>query len=153
MDSSRGLLPLGIAKVSGASMVPTLYDGDTVLVRYGAPIRPGDLVLALDPRRAAGAPGPGGSPDRGLILVKRATRRQDGGWWLLADNPFAPGDSRQFGAVPERLVLGRVVLRLRPLLRLRFQAGAAVERLAARCPMRRGLRSLRSARAGLRRRR
>lgn len=146
MDGVPGVLPLGIARISGASMVPTLYDGDTVLVRYGARIRPGDLVLALDPRRQDGV---GGSPDRGLILVKRATRRQDGGWWLLADNPFAPGDSRQFGAVPERLVLGRVVLRIRPLRR----SAAAGERLEARGPRRRGLRSLWSALPGLRRRR
>ncbi|HEY3869415.1 MAG TPA: nickel-type superoxide dismutase maturation protease [Actinocrinis sp.] len=146
MDSAQGLLPLGIARISGASMVPTLYDGDTVLVRYRARIRPGDLVLALDPRRQDCA---GGAPDRGLILVKRATRRQDGGWWLLADNPFAPGDSRQFGAVPERLVLGRVVLRLRPLRR----PDGAGERSEARGALQRRLRSLRTALPGLRRRR
>ena len=149
MDGSRGLLPLGIAKASGASMVPTLYDGDVVLVRYGARIHPGDLVLAADPRRPGGtaeADGPSGS---GLILVKRATRRQDGGWWLLADNPFAPGDSRQFGAVPERLVLGRVVVRLRPLFR---RPGAADER-SARGAVRRGFRSLWTALHGLFRRR
>ena len=27
-------------------MVPTLRDGDAVLVRHSAPIRPGDVVLA-----------------------------------------------------------------------------------------------------------
>jgi len=82
-------------------MVPTYYDGDRLLVRYGARVRAGDVVLARDPRL----------PER--ILVKRATRRESGGWWLLADNSFAPGDSRQFGAVPDELVLGRVLLRLR----------------------------------------
>jgi nickel-type superoxide dismutase maturation protease len=139
VDSSNGLLPLGIAKVSGASMVPALYDGDTVLVRYGARIRPGDLVLALDPRLQDGPSDPGRAPGQGLILVKRATRRQDDGWWLLADNPFAPGDSRQFGAVPERLVLGRVLFRFRPL----FRSEAAAQRPTARgCPVRRALRRL-----------
>ncbi|HTJ68544.1 MAG TPA: nickel-type superoxide dismutase maturation protease [Actinospica sp.] len=92
---------LGFAVVSGPSMVPTYYDGDRLLVRYGARVRAGDVVLARDPRL----------PER--ILVKRATRRESGGWWLLADNSFAPGDSRQFGAVPDELVLGRVLLRLR----------------------------------------
>ena len=91
----------GVAVVSGASMVPTYYDGDRLLVRYGARIRAGDAVLARDPR----------VPER--ILVKRAARREGEGWWLLADNPYAPGDSRQFGAVPDDLVIARVLMRVR----------------------------------------
>jgi nickel-type superoxide dismutase maturation protease len=98
---ASSLIPLGVAVVSGASMVPAYYDGDRLLVRYRARVRPGDAVLARDPRL----------PER--ILVKRVARREPGGWWLLADNPYAPGDSRQFGAVPDDLVLGRVLLRLR----------------------------------------
>jgi nickel-type superoxide dismutase maturation protease len=96
-----GLIPLGVAVVSGVSMVPAYYDGDRLLVRYGARVRPGDAVLARDPRL----------PER--IVLKRAARREGGGWWLLADNPYAPGDSRQFGVVPDELVLARVLLRLR----------------------------------------
>ena len=92
---------LGVAVVQGPSMVPTYYDGDRLLVRYGARVRAGDVVLARDPRL----------PER--ILVKRAERREPGGWWLLADNPYAPGDSRQFGAVPDELVIARVLLRYR----------------------------------------
>ena len=92
---------LGVAVVRGPSMVPTYYEGDRLLVRYGARVRAGDAVLARDPRL----------PER--ILVKRAARRESGGWWLLADNPYAPGDSRQFGAVPDELVIARVLLRLR----------------------------------------
>lgn len=100
--NDTGLIPIGIAVVSGASMVPAYYDGDRLLVRYGARVRVGDAVIARDPRLP------------GRILVKRAVRREDGGWWLLADNPYAPGDSRQFGAVPDELVLGRVLFRLSP---------------------------------------
>ena len=100
-----GLIPIGIAVVGGASMVPAYRDGDRLLVRYGGRVRTGDAVIARDPRL----------PER--ILVKRAAHREADGWWLLADNPYAPGDSRQFGAVPDELVLGRVLLRLRPLRR------------------------------------
>ncbi|HWG25955.1 nickel-type superoxide dismutase maturation protease [Actinospica sp.] len=92
---------LGVAVVRGPSMVPSYYDGDRLLVRYGARVHAGDVVLARDPRL----------PER--IVVKRAARRESGGWWLLADNPYAPGDSRQFGAVPDELVIARVLLRLR----------------------------------------
>jgi len=83
-------------------MVPAFYEGDRLLVHYGAAVGPGDVVLARDPR----------DPD--LVVLKRVARREGGGWWLLADNPFAPGDSRQFGAVPDGLVLGRVAVRLWP---------------------------------------
>lgn len=101
------LLPYGLARVAGASMVPAYYDGDLLLVRYGAGavarLRAGAVVLARDPRQ----------PD--LVIVKRAVRREEAGaWWLLADNEFALGDSRQFGAVPPELILGRVLGRLRP---------------------------------------
>jgi len=98
------LLPFGLARVSGASMVPAYYSGDLLLVHYGpravARLRPGAAVLARDPRQT------------GLIIVKRAARREGAGWWLLADNEFALGDSRQFGAVAPELILGRVVGRL-----------------------------------------
>jgi nickel-type superoxide dismutase maturation protease len=83
-------------------MVPAYYDGDRLLVHYGASVGPGDVVLARDPR------------EPGLIVLKRIARRESGGWWLLADNPYTPGDSRQFGAVPDALVLGRVTGRLWP---------------------------------------
>ena len=102
MSTVTGLVPWGLARVSGASMVPAFYDGDRLLVHYGAAVGPGDVVLARDPR------------DPALVLLKRIARREGGGWWLLADNPYAPGDSRQFGAVPDALVLGRVAGRLWP---------------------------------------
>jgi phage repressor protein C with HTH and peptisase S24 domain len=66
-------------------MVPALHDGDRVLVRHGAPIRGGDLVLArfrTMPQRP---------------VLKRAVRPQDGGWWLRSDNAFAGGDSAVHG--------------------------------------------------------
>jgi nickel-type superoxide dismutase maturation protease len=81
--------------------VPTYYAGDRLLVRYGARVRAGDAVIARDPR----------DPD--LVLVKRAAREEPGGWWLLADNPYSSGDSRQFGPVPGELVLARVLRRIR----------------------------------------
>lgn len=119
-ERATGLIPLGIAVVSGASMVPAYLDGDRLLVRYGGRVRTGDAVLARDPR----------SPER--ILVKRAARREPGGWWLLADNPYAPGDSRQFGVVPDELVLGRVLLRLRRPREGRRERGRERQRGARR---------------------
>ncbi|MDQ1673519.1 MAG: Peptidase S24-like, partial [Frankiaceae bacterium] len=36
----------GVVAVAGNSMRPTLRPGDACLVRYGAPIRSGDVVVA-----------------------------------------------------------------------------------------------------------
>jgi phage repressor protein C with HTH and peptisase S24 domain len=95
---SPALFPWQLVRVSGPSMVPTLRHGDTVIVRHAAPIRVGDVVLAT--YRAL--------PER--LVLKRAVRPQDGGWWLASDNPFAGGDSAAHGVAD---VHARVVLRLR----------------------------------------
>ena len=94
--------PIGRVKVAERSMEPALLPGDWLLVRRTRRIRPGQIVLARHP----------GRPD--MLLVKRAARRVDGGWWLESDNPGAGAvDSRRFGAVPADLVEGRVLGRYR----------------------------------------
>ena len=96
------LLPWQLVRVSGPSMVPTLYDGDIVLVRHGAAIRPHDVVLA----RFRSMPG--------LAVLKRAVRPVDDGWWLASDNARAGGGSQTHGVAD---ISARVVLR-RPRGRL-----------------------------------
>ncbi|MCU1590431.1 MAG: signal peptidase [Frankiales bacterium] len=91
---------IGTVLVSGPSMVPALRHGDCLLVRRGAAVRPGDLVVARFRER----------PD--LLVVKRAVEPQDGGWLLSSDNPFAEGP----GGVAD--VEARVVLRYWPVRRL-----------------------------------
>jgi phage repressor protein C with HTH and peptisase S24 domain len=93
----RAILPLQRVRVVGPSMVPTLRHGDTVIVRHGARIRPGDIVLATF--RAL--------PER--LVLKRAVRAADGGWWLASDNAQAGGDSAVHGIAD---VHGRVWLRV-----------------------------------------
>jgi nickel-type superoxide dismutase maturation protease len=81
-------------------MEPALRPGDWLLVRRTHSIRPGQIVLARHPAR------------QDLLLVKRAARRTHDGWWLESDNPDPTAvDSRRFGAVPEALIEGRVLLR------------------------------------------
>jgi nickel-type superoxide dismutase maturation protease len=98
-------------EVKGESMLPVLRPGDWLLVRTGARvvIRPGSVVVARH-------------PSEGLLIVKRAAHRAADGWWLESDNQRAPGrqDSWDFGAVPDDLIVGRVVLRYwpRPSMRL-----------------------------------
>ncbi|MFU8872028.1 S24/S26 family peptidase [Micromonospora sp. SL4-19] len=101
-DPARAALrrPLAAVLVTGPSMAPTLRHGDAVLVRTGGrPVRPGDVVIAVFRSR----------PD--LLVVKRAVRRQDGGWWLRGDNDLVRDDSRAYGVAD---VAGRVVARYWP---------------------------------------
>lgn len=86
-------------------MEPALYEGERLLVRYGAPVRPGRLVLA----RFAD----------GTLAVKRAieprpTAGGEQGWWLLSDNPGEGVDSRHRGPVRATDVLAVVRGRLWP---------------------------------------
>ncbi|GHH81776.1 S26 family signal peptidase [Streptomyces sulfonofaciens] len=99
----------GLAEVEGPSMVPTLYQGDQVLVRYGARVGPGHVVVLRHPLQ------------QNLLIVKRAVQRRGSGWWVLADNPGAGADSTVYGAVPDELILGRVLARYRPRIRNRGQ--------------------------------
>lgn len=82
---ARALLPWQFIRVVGPSMVPTLHDGDVVIVRHGAPVRPGAVVLAR--YRSL--------PDRPVL--KRVVRPVGDGWWLASDNPFAGGGSDRHG--------------------------------------------------------
>ncbi len=93
-------LPLTRVKVAERSMEPALRPGDWLLVRRTRRISPGQIVLARHPARP------------GMLIVKRAARRVDGGWWLESDNPGAGAvDSRRFGPVPGPLIEGRVLAR------------------------------------------
>lgn len=92
--------PLSAVLVDGPSMAPTLRHGDALLVRRGGrAVRPGDIVVAVFRSR----------PD--LLVVKRAVRPLDGGWWVRGDNDLVTDDSRRYGVADVR---GRVVARYWP---------------------------------------
>ncbi|HWH30118.1 MAG TPA: S26 family signal peptidase [Mycobacteriales bacterium] len=91
--------PLMTVQVAGGSMLPTLRPGDCLLVRRGARVRPGDVVVAAFPAR----------PD--LLVVKRAVRPVEDRWWVEGERPGASDDSRRLGPAD---VVGRVLLRYWP---------------------------------------
>lgn len=94
-----------MARVHGASMAPTLREGDRVLVVHGRRVRPGDVVV--------------GELADGTVAVKRAVERRTtasgaSGWWLLSDDPAVGVDSRHRGPVPDERVRAVVVARVWP---------------------------------------
>jgi nickel-type superoxide dismutase maturation protease len=111
-------LPFRLVEVTGPSMVPTLLHGDWLLVQYvrnaGGEVREGDVVVLRHPLQ------------QDLLIVKRAAERCEGGWWVLGDNAFVENDSREFGVVPDEMVVARGRGRFRPPREVqRSLAGAA----------------------------
>ena len=91
-------------RVAGPSMLPTLAEGQTVLVDPSAYRRrrpqPGDVVLAEHPL------------EQGLLVIKRVAELRESGAFLLGDNPDTTSDSRDFGPVSFDRLQGRVVCTL-----------------------------------------
>jgi peptidase S24-like protein len=94
------VLPWQWVRVSGPSMVPTLSDGDRVIVHHGAAVRAGDVVLATYRSMP------------GRFVLKRVVRAVDGGWHLASDNEAAGGGSDVHGVAD---VMGLVLIRVRGL--------------------------------------
>ncbi|MGN6251765.1 MAG: S24 family peptidase [Marmoricola sp.] len=92
---------VGVAVVRGRSMLPTLREGDRLLVRYDVLPRVGHLAVVR-------------LPD-GVVAVKRLELVDDDGWWFSRDNPAEGLDSWSFGRASRRgEVLAAVRCRLWP---------------------------------------
>ncbi|GAA2063974.1 S26 family signal peptidase [Streptomyces albiaxialis] len=88
---------LRLIRVTGTSMTPTYEDGERLLVRTGARVRDGDVVVFRNPLEER-------SPDGPRWLVKRAT--------ALPGAPVPPEVLRAVGARPgTRVPRGRLVVR------------------------------------------
>lgn len=131
-------------RISGTSMAPTLRDGDRVLVdkrayRDGLPRR-GDLVVFHAPtsgdvtlKRVVGVPGDSVAIEDGVLVVNGARpvepyttpgaidtvyfgprRVRAASVFVLGDNRGDSVDSREYGLVAQRDLIGRVGARLWP---------------------------------------
>jgi nickel-type superoxide dismutase maturation protease len=97
---------LDVVEVRGGSMAPALLPGDRLVVEARTyarrPPRPGEVVLASDPRQS----------DRELI--KRVVAVSGAGADLRGDAPDESTDSRKFGAVPLPAIRWRAAFRYWP---------------------------------------
>jgi len=95
------MFPLARFRVDDESMRPTLSPGDYVFVNRWAYLvrepKEGDIVVFRSPEA------------HGLLLIKRVVRVVDRERvFVLGDNPDRSRDSRHFGPVPRRAIVGRV---------------------------------------------
>ena len=88
--------------VEGDSMLPNLKNGDGILIDPDAKIAAGDIVIAKHPFK------------KSVIILKRlAEIDENGNYFLVGDNPSESTDSRTFGAVSAKHILGKAVCRLK----------------------------------------
>ncbi len=83
-------------------MLPTLEPGDRLVVLRSFAPKAGDLVAVRDPDE----------PSR--LLVKRLIAREPGRLTVVGDNAASSRDSRAFGPVARRDLVGRAVYRYHP---------------------------------------
>ena len=88
--------------VEGNSMLPTLKDGDAVLISPQTRAEIGDIILANHPFK------------KSVKILKRIKEiTKSGEMFLTGDNADDSTDSRTFGAVPLKCLIGKVTCRLK----------------------------------------
>jgi nickel-type superoxide dismutase maturation protease len=84
-------------RIEGNSMLPTLNNGDEVLVKLTANVKINDIVLVKHPYKQS------------VKIIKRISQINENGVFLVGDNPSESSDSRTFGFVPIKNIEGKVV--------------------------------------------
>ncbi len=84
-------------------MIPTYREGSLVLVNrlsylFHSP-QILDIVVLHDPRN-------------GGMVLKRIIKIKDSAYFVEGDNKKASTDSREFGAIPQQLIIGKVIYQL-----------------------------------------
>jgi nickel-type superoxide dismutase maturation protease len=88
--------------VDGNSMLPALKEGDVVLINTKTGFAAGDIVLAQHPFKQS------------VKILKRITEiTPEEKYFLSGDNPKESTDSRSFGAIAKKDILGKAVCRLK----------------------------------------
>jgi nickel-type superoxide dismutase maturation protease len=92
-----------IFRIEGDSMHPTLKEGDLVLINPQAELKVGDIVVARHPFK------------KSVNIIKRIADIMPGEKYiLLSDNPEESSDSRQFGAIAAKDIIGKAEARIKP---------------------------------------
>jgi signal peptidase I len=115
--------------VSGASMVPTFQDGDYLIVdeltyRFREPEAKEVIIFKYpkDPskyfiKRVIGLPGE----------TVNGTKLDVDQYYVEGDNRDASSDSRSWGPLPRKLIVGRPILRLLPIKQLDLLPGDGLD--------------------------
>lgn len=89
--------PLRKFKIQEHSMEPFLKSGDEVLVFKFLKIKKGDVIVFKKEKK---------------IFVKRVSKIEDGKFTVLGDNKNDSYDSRKFGFINKKDIIGKVVVKI-----------------------------------------
>ena len=92
------LSPFVICTVLGQSMEPTIHQGAKVLVakKWFLPVDEGSIIILQDPSKKR-------------ILLKRVKINKDKKIFVEGDNKHESTDSRDFGWIEKRYIIGKVI--------------------------------------------
>ena len=91
------ILPLKLFRVADDSMLPSIHDGDYVLVfTWASHFNKGDIIVLLHPTDA-------------IPIVKRISGIYGGRYFVIGDNKSQSNDSRSFGNVGKEDIIGKVL--------------------------------------------
>ena len=83
-------------------MLPALKNGDVILINAHEKISEGDIVLVDHPYK------------KSVKILKRIKNfTENGDLYLIGDNAAESTDSRTFGAVPSKHLIGKATCRLK----------------------------------------
>lgn len=85
--------------VEGDSMLPAYRSGQAIIVSHSRAFGVGDVVIVFADNKE---------------LIKRVAKQQNGQVYVLGDNPTKSRDSRQFGWINDRHVIGKVIWPRKP---------------------------------------
>lgn len=89
-------------RVEGDSMFPSLKNGNFVLINPAFEPKIGDIVLAAHPFK------------KSVKIIKRIKEiNADNRYFLIGDNPKESTDSRSFGTIAKKDILGKVEAKLK----------------------------------------
>jgi len=93
-------MPISLYKVKGRSMLPNYKEGDYLLINKIGKIKSGDVVVLKHPKT-------------GEFILKRISKISGKKFYILGDNKEFSKDSRHFGAVERKLIVGKVLFHVK----------------------------------------
>lgn len=91
------LSPILVYNISGRSMCPTFHHGDRVVAikKWLTSIKKDDVVVIKNKRE--------------ILLIKRVQHIQNKKYFVVGDNEKESTDSRKFGWISNKDIIGRVI--------------------------------------------
>ena len=96
----RNMFPIFRYRVKGRSMLPNYKEGDYLLVNKISRIKVDDPVVLRHPKT-------------NNLILKRVSKIENGRYYVTGDNKEFSKDSRHFGAVERKMIVGKILFHIK----------------------------------------